>query len=165
MTTAETYRTAAQALRSILPRLAEPDQQVACAAALSLDHAAVQAEEAKTRTVSMDARYRPICPTERQIQAEKNGLIWHTFAADGRVCLNVDAILEAGCGYHGPLGYVAARRPAAQDLPSIDGFDPSRTESRTRMAPQKRKKRKHIPKQGHVIKGGLSSAIQRGSNL
>lgn len=41
---ADHYRTCAAALRALLPRLAEPDQQVVVAAALSLDHAAVQAE-------------------------------------------------------------------------------------------------------------------------
>jgi len=41
---ADHYRTCAAALRDLLPRLAEPDQQVVAAAALSLDHAAVQAE-------------------------------------------------------------------------------------------------------------------------
>lgn len=37
---ADTYRAAAASLREMLPRLAEPDQQAAVAAALSLDHAA-----------------------------------------------------------------------------------------------------------------------------
>lgn len=41
---ADHYTACAAALRALLPRLAEPDQQVVVAAALSLDHAAVQAE-------------------------------------------------------------------------------------------------------------------------